>query len=516
MGRDYKCNKPLRLPQQQLMDACFDDFNAGHKRVMAVAPTGMGKSACMGGIAKFYTAKRGDEIVLIISHLGLLVEQSGSSFKEFFNLESDILKAERMPSPDARVVLSTAQSTSILDKIMYWKSTLPEGVKVGLILIDEVHINSGTDRADKILELYFPDARVIGFTGTPYKENKSMQHLFEKVSFSISLGEVISMGMLVPPRMHSMVVEDKKNLEEVMSKVISTIKANHANDQCVVFMKTIADAMKMEEMLEELGFKAQSITSKTDDKYRDVVLTKFRNRASDAPQILTTVDVLSVGFDAPQLQAILMPYGTGSVATYLQRIGRVLRTYLGKTHGDIYIGSVDPQVIDGKWEKIHKKAMNAGQRHDNAELDYELNSDLMDEVTKSKTLETINMAKAIKKKGMLELADQVMNRQFPTEFLDHLVPFKKFSSKAKMTSSQASLLKRNGVNSDGMNKNAAASVIDAIAKTQGWYKPSATVPSGKHAGQPVNQVSFSYINLVSKRGSRYYNAELASFFERNK
>jgi len=515
MTRDYECNSELREKQVDILDSILDDMNEGNKSLLVIAPPALGKTVIMGGLAKRYSTKRPNDVVLVISHIRLLVDQSRASFKRFFSLDSGILRAQEMPAPDDRVVLATVQSASMLDKIILWKNRLPENVNVGLVIVDESHTLNGTDRMDKILDTYFPDAAMVGFTASPFKDNKSMHGLFDKVTYSVSLQEAIDLGYLVKPVMHGIVLEDKNDLDSVITQVAGMIIAN-GKQQSVVFMRSQADCKEFTSVLNEQGIPAVQITADVKQDIREKALTSFRDNTPDAPQVLVTVNVLTAGADFPHLQAVYMPYGTGSVSTYIQRLGRVLRTAEGKTHGDIYIGGSDPEVEKGKWEKIQKKALNAGKRCDNALEDYELNGDLMDEPTKTTTLKTIQLSKAIKKKGMQELAEQVMNRTFPTEFLEHLIPFKKYPASARITANQASLLKKNGIDPSRMKRNEASSIIDAISKKQGWHKPKPEVPMGKHKGTPVNMVPYTYINLVSKRNSRYYNEALATFFNENK
>ena len=498
-----------------MMDSVFDKFNEGKKRLMIIAPTGLGKSAVMGGIADYFNKKREDNITLVLSHLSLLISQSGGSFQKFWDLDTDVLQATRTPNPNSRCILSTVQSSSILEKVFTWKTSLPKGREVGLILLDEVHINSGVNRVDKIIDRYFPNARVVGFTGSPFKDNKDMSNLFEEVAYSVSLQEAIAMNILVPPIMHTMQI-DRKDLEDVMAKVISTIKVSHSTEKCCVFMKTIKEAELMRDMIRDAGFTCEAITSKVTGEARDSILESVRDNKPDSPQILTTVDVLSVGFDAPALRAIIMPYGTGSVSTYLQRIGRGLRTWDegGKEHCDIYIGGIDPQVEKGKWEKIQKKALTAGGSDGEAEIPDEVG----DDSTTTLTLETVTMARALRKKNMTELASMIENREFPNDLLGHLVAaptVANFNPKTPATRGQLDYLtKKNIDTSKSMTKNEAATIITGIAKSEGWHKPRAAVPTGKYKGYQVDQVPFSYINLVTKRNGKYYNSELARAFGR--
>ena len=71
--RNYSCNKTLRTLQQECMDALNDDFDAGNQKLLVVAPTGLGKSAIMGGMSKYHLDNNPNEVVIVASHLGLVI-----------------------------------------------------------------------------------------------------------------------------------------------------------------------------------------------------------------------------------------------------------------------------------------------------------------------------------------------------------------------------------------------------------------------------------------------------------
>ena len=514
MVRDFKSKKTLRQAQVDSCNNVFDMFDAGKNRLLIVAPTGSGKTSTMGSIANYYLMQNPNEIVLIISHLSLLISQSGNSFMDFFGLKTDILQADRMPHPDSRCVLSTIQSCSSVAKIYQWMRTTHR--KVGLILVDEAHRNTGTTTSNKILKEYFPNAKVVGFTGSPFRNNRDMSWLYEAIAFSMSLNDAIKAGYLVPPTLHGMQV-DKKNIDHIYESCTRIIKNYHINDQSVVFLRTMDDAIKYSQYLSTIGIKASPIVSSMPDEDRDIILKAFRLRTKDSPKVLVTVDVLSVGFDAPQLRAVIMPYGTGSVSMYLQRIGRGLRTFQDKRTCHVYIGGKDPKVEAERWEETNRKAMNAGKRSNDIIEDIELNAGLMSEAERTDTIAQIKLYKKLNTAGMETLAEMVRHREFPQELLGNLViPTKIHSNKTKPSQAQVDLIKRSTkVDPSNLNKNEASAVIGAVADKKGWANNVATVPSGKFQGQKATEVPWSYISLVSKQG-KYYNAELHQFFKNSR
>lgn len=515
---DFKCKEKLRPLQQAAMEAVVRDIAAGHKKVIVVAPTGLGKTNLAGGLCTYYTSKDVNAIALVASHLGLLIEQSSASFKRFWGLDTDVLQAKKLPSPDAKCVLTTVQSSSQVGKVYAWKESLDNGKDITTVILDEVHINSGTKRINKLMS-FFPNANYIGFTGSPFKRNMDMTNLFDKVSFSVSLEEAIQSGILLPPKLNAMPVKDKKNTEDIMSMCLNIVMRRHSQHRCVVFMRTIDDANKMRDVFRNMGFTSEAVVSTMDDKVRDKILKDCNENRHNAPQILVTVDVLSVGADIPSIMAIIMPYGTGSVATYLQRIGRGLRLFRGKSYCSVYIGGPDPQIIEKQYEEITRKAMKAGKRCDNIFEDFELNKGIMDNTEYKLTLDMMKLYKRVKDKGLATLADMVAERRFPKELLKHLVKSGATitsHNNTAMTDAQRSVLERNKIQTDNLNRNEASIIIDAMAAANGWASNVREVPEGKWKGKPATSVPWSYINMVCKEGSKYYNKELHGFFRRTR
>ena len=515
---DFKCKEKLRTLQQAAMEAVVRDIHAGHKKVMIVAPTGLGKTAITGGLSKYFIDNNPNAIVLIASHLGLLIEQSSASFMRFWGLATDVLQAKRLPSPDSRCVLTTVQSSSQVGKIYAWKESLDNGNDISTVMLDEVHINSGTKRINKLMS-FFPSANYIGFTGSPFKRNMDMTNLFDKVSFSVSLEEAIQAGLLVPPRLNALQVDDKKNVENIMAMCLNVVIRRHSQHRCVVFMRTIEDATKMRDVFRKTGFISEAIVSTMDSETRDKILKDCNENRPNAPQILVTVDVLSVGADIPSLMAIVMPYGTGSVSTYLQRIGRGLRLFRGKSYCSVYVGGPDPKIVEEQYQQVTRKAMKAGKRCDNIFEDFEMNKGIMTNEEHKLTLDMMKMYKRVKDKGLVTLADMIAERRFPKELMKHLVSASTTitsHNNTAMTDAQRNLLNRNKIATDGLNRNEASVIIDAMASAGGWGSTVASVPDGRWKGKPATSVPWSYVSMVCKTGSKYYNKELHEFFKKTR
>jgi len=450
---------------------------------------------------------------VIISHLGLLTSQTGDRFREEWGLASEVLQASRLPSAKAQTIITTMQSFRSKEKLLKWADKLSFGtgtlerLDIGLIIIDECHLVGNNSYTD-ILSM-FPNAYVIGFTATPFRQNKLMTNMFDEVAYSVSMQELIDQGFLVPPKLH-LTPFDTEDMADVASKIAEIYSKKHKGQKAVVYMRTIEEANLLRNILVDCDISARAVTSELTGKPRDELLKEFRS--GGGPAVLTTVDVLTAGFDSPNLMAIFMPYKVGSVTTYLQRVGRGLRPYDGKTHCDIYAGSNSPGIESGFWEKITRQILNAGRTDYDNMLDVlELGKNDYSEEEYLWTQDVVRMAKEAKAKGMHKLFDMIVTKQFPDAMLNLMLDTPpcttKKNAKTKMTKGQEKYLKGIGLYAEGLTKQEASSILWNHKLSKGWTPPKdEVIQEGKHKGKHFSQVPPMYWKVISKYPNETYRA----------
>lgn len=496
----------LRNYQEECKRRVFDDFAEGHQKVGVVLPTGSGKTTIFGAIARDYNRVYPDERILVVSHLGLLVSQTSGRFRDEWGLKTGVLQADTYPTREDRVIITTMQSSREESKILRWAAN--EGafkadkrrIKVGLIIVDECQYYGS--KSYRKIEENFPDARVIGFTATPFRQNKLMTNLFDKVSYTRSMQEMIDLGYLVPPRLN-MVPFDTTDQADMFSKMANIYSERHKGQKSVVFLKTIEEAKHCAQIFQECGITASAITSELVGDGRDRILSDFRLGAG--PDVLTTVDVLTAGFDSPNLRSIFIPYKVGSVTTYLQRVGRGLRPYKDKKHCDIYCGSVSPGIENGFWEDMTDKMLKGGRKVEDYDSLYDIieyAKEIMSEERYLWTKEVVDMAKAVKAKGMQNLHDMIIMQKFPEEMLDVFIKnppmVSKKNSKVPASDKQKFYLQKAGLDPN-VTKQEAAAMIMAYKRANGWEPPKdEVVPAGKHEGKHWSEVPPAYIWFTMK------------------
>jgi len=507
----------LRYYQKDCEDAVVRDIAYGHTRLACVLPTGSGKTTIFGSICKNYTKSFPNKKVLIVSHLGLLVSQTGQRFDTEWGIKTGILQGQRLPNKGDRVIVTTMQSSRERGKIERWArsegsfSSGADKLDIGMIIIDECHYAQSASYT-AIIEM-FPKAIILGFTATPFRQNKLMTDMFEKVSYTVSMRELIDKGYLVEPRLN-LVPFDTTDEADMYNKMINIYKDRHLGQKAVIFLRTIEEANLCRNVFDKAGISCSAVTSKLIGEGRDDVLTAFK--MGGGPDVLTTVDVLTAGFDSPNLCAIFMPFKIGSVTTYLQRVGRGLRPFKDKDHCDIYAGSTTPNIEDGFWERMNKKMLHGGRKsiedYDSFLEIIEYAKEKLSEERYRWTIDVINMANAVKNKGMQNVHDMIIYQQFPEDMLDVFVnsppTTTKKGAKIKATSAQRKWLEDIGLWNDKLTKPEASAIITGHRKAKGLVQEWEKVPAGKHTGKLFSEVPPMYWRQLAYKfsGSEAYKA----------
>lgn len=510
----------LRGYQDECIDGIRASIGRGFNTMAAVLPTGSGKTTIFGSIVSRYLDRNDGKRAVVCSHLGLLTSQTADRFRQEWGVESGILQGPVLPKAADRCIITTMQSfrDSTKREAMamgdgFWGT--PTG-KVGLIIIDETHL-AGCQSYQDIIAAY-PDAIVIGFTATPFRKNKLMTNLFQCVAYTCSMQRLIDEGYLVEPKLH-LTPFDTTDQAEMLATIIKIYKEKHNGHKAVVYLKTIEEAKLARNILVDSGISASAVTSELTGNTRDELLRDFRE--GRGPDILTTVDVLTAGFDSPNLRALFIPYKVGSVTTYLQRVGRGLRPDDGKEHCDIYVGSNSPGIEKGYWQKINKHMLNQGRdpsSYDNYLDVAEFAENDMSKEMYQWTMDVVNMAKDVKRKGMDGLFQQIITKKLPEDMLNIMINEPVFAGHVKgsqvpATIKQRSYLSANGLPHDGVTKNEASAMIMAHKRANGWKpKEWEMVPqgAGKHAGKLIAEVPNAYWNHIRYKypKSKAYQAYL--------
>lgn len=516
----------LRPYQHEAVQNVMADLETLQKVAM-IMPTGSGKTEVFLKIAERYLAQNPEKAVLVLSHLSLLTKQTFDRFTTRApHLPAGIFQAGQYPDFRTKVIIGTMQTSRSASRVD--DLNLVTKWPVGLIIIDEAHFLM-SDSYDKAIS-YFPMAKQVGCTATPFRSGALMTSYFDKISFSISLQDLITQGFLVPPRLIEISKGDGQGgdddvLEEKLAETAKLYTEKERGKKAIIFMPTIESAKTMRNLLDNAGVKAHAITSELVGEERDTLLSRFRQGEID---VLTTVNVLTAGFDSPNVEAIFMPYPTQSPTVYLQRIGRGLRVCpeIGKSECRIYVYGDAPSIKRGVFQKLHENVLDTGsKKHKTTTFEEDLAYNEADPSSEVYlwTEKVVSAIERMKRLGMDKLAGKLNEKKFPKRFLQDIGAFATGlpsrlpslpGGQYMLTAEQEKTLRTAGFTEEcleGVSKNEASAMIAAVLNQKNdWRKKPFIIPSGKFSGQHIKHTTFYYRNWIMKNNP---NGEIAKLIK---
>lgn len=327
----------LRPYQDDLIESIRGAYRRGHSRVLAVAPTGSGKTVVFSYIAG-KTLSMGRR-TLILVHRAELIDQTSKTLAAF-GVPHGIIASGR--DEDAAQLIQVASVQTLIRR--FDRVDIPD-----LIVIDEAHHSvAGSWRA--VIE-QFSDAKVLGVTATPERlDGKGLSGVFQSLILGPSVSDLMDGGHLSRARYFAPSTVDvsgvksrcgdydHKGLETVMDnpKIIGDAVEHYGRlargMPAIAFCVSIKNARNVAEAFRAAGYAADTIdgTLSADDRRERVEML-----ADGRLSVLTSCEIVNEGFDVPVVGAAILLRPTKSLGLHLQQIGRVLRPAPGKTHAVI-------------------------------------------------------------------------------------------------------------------------------------------------------------------------------------
>ena len=341
----------LREYQQRTIDQLYAWFKAGGKgNPCLVLPTGSGKSHIVAALCKDALQNWPETRVLMLTHVKELIEQNAEKMRQHWpgapmGIYSASIGRRELGEP---ITFAGIQSV---------RSKARELGHIDLVIIDECHLVNHKDEGGyrgllDELKAINPMIRVVGLTATPYRLGHGLitdkPALFDALIEPISIEELIYKGYLSTLR--SKVTKAKLDvtgvhkrggefIESELQAAVDTDDKNQAVVQEVMalagerkawlfFCAGVQHAQHIAEALRQQGVAAACVTGDTPKKQRDEIIADFK---AGKLQALTNANVLTTGFDYPNIDLVVMLRPTMSASLYVQMAGRGMRV---KSHID--------------------------------------------------------------------------------------------------------------------------------------------------------------------------------------
>lgn len=337
--------------QSAAVDAVFDWFGRETGNPLVVAPTGSGKSLIAALFCRRAIEAYPGTRILVLTHVKELIAQNHAQLLRHWpqaraSIYSAGLGARNL---SGQVVFAGIQSFARVAR---------QAGRFDLVLVDEAHLiprDAGTlyRRTLEALAAINPAVKMVGLTATPYRLDSGRLHegndaVFDGIAYDIDIAMLVERGHLAPliskrPQssfdlagLHSRAgdyiaaeMSARFDSADVTRAILDEAAALGAGRKAwIAFCVDVDHAVNMAEaMRSQLGLRALALTGKTPAGDRARMVRDFREGRLDA---LTSVGVLTTGFDAPRTDLIIMARPTKSTGLYIQMAGRGMRTAPGK------------------------------------------------------------------------------------------------------------------------------------------------------------------------------------------
>jgi superfamily II DNA or RNA helicase len=321
------------------------EFNAvveaGQRRIIIVAPTGAGKTIIAADIIR-QALSGSHRKILFIAHRDELLTQARSKLADL-GIVAGIIKSGRdrdlRPLASCQVAgIQTLHARAVRAKSM----ELPDA---NIVFFDEAHhIRARTYEA--ILESY-PDAIIIGLTATPCRgDGRGLGNVFEIMIECPQIPELIRLEYLVPVKIFAPPAPNLRGVKVAAGDyVISQLSGRMNTDalvgdfiehwlrhaqrrRTIAFAVDVAHSRHITDELLKSDVRAEHLDGTTPQVERNAILERLRTGETE---VVSNCQVLTEGFDLPDIGCIALVRPTKSLGLFRQMIGRGLRTATGKT-----------------------------------------------------------------------------------------------------------------------------------------------------------------------------------------
>ncbi len=319
---------PLRDYQEQLIREFQvianshqdDEDGTGHHpppRVLLYLPTGGGKTMVAAHILRWACTRKSWTCLFVVNR-DVLVDQTYRSLERL-----DL--AEKVGFLRGGGGSSFEESKSIhIASIQYLRQRGAILPAARLVVIDEAHCMLAKSYTELVGS--YAGSVFLGMTATPFrtKAEEKLGLIFNQFIRGPSVNELVHRGILVKPIMYIDPLP-KTETEDGMAKTVAAFsKYCHAGRRrTICFCKTVQHAHALSAKFNAAGIAAASVDGHTKADEREAIFARF---AQGVCQVLTSVDVLSEGFDEPRVSAVMLLRATDSKGLYIQQVGRGLRS----------------------------------------------------------------------------------------------------------------------------------------------------------------------------------------------
>ena len=332
--------KELYNYQKIAIEEIFQRFNNAPDdyHLLYQLPTGGGKTVIFSEIVRRYISKYNKK-VLVLTHRIELSKQTSNMLGEF-GVPNKIINSTANLDDQNNYHCFVAMVETLKNRLTDDKLDISD---IGLVIVDEAHYNSFT----KIFK-FFDDSFILGVTATPLSSNIKlpMYENYKELYVGETIENLIENHYLARANMYSYNVgltslevgangdytvkssEDLYTNVDMLSKLVSAYEETSKGKKTLIFNNGIHTSIQVFHAFKRAGYPIAHLDNTNTKKERDFILTWFKKTPN---AIITSVSILTTGFDEPTIESIILNRATKSLTLYYQMIGRGSRILDNKT-----------------------------------------------------------------------------------------------------------------------------------------------------------------------------------------
>tara|TARA_R110002153_G_scaffold33344_2_gene100695 strand:+ start:1686 stop:3197 length:1512 start_codon:yes stop_codon:yes gene_type:complete len=324
--------KTLYDYQEEDLNMIFNylDENGDNSNLLYQLPTGGGKTVVFSEIAKRYIERTKKKVVVLTHRIEL--SQQTSKMLKGFGVKNKIINSEVKEWQDQNEYMCFVAMVETLNNRLQEEKI--EINNIGLVIIDEAHYNSF-----RKLFKFFENSVILGVTATPLSSNIKlpMKDNYKKLIVGESIESLIQKKFLAKANMYNYDVSLQtlklgisgdytvKSSDELygnhsmLNKLVAAYNEIAKGTKTLIFNNGINTSRYVCETFKKAGYNIRHLDNKNNASERKEILKWFKE-TPDA--ILTSVSILTTGFDEPSVETIILNRATRSLTLYFQMIGR--------------------------------------------------------------------------------------------------------------------------------------------------------------------------------------------------
>lgn len=343
----------LRYYQEEAVQSIWTYFQGSSGNPIIALPTGTGKSIVIAELVKRICTQYQGQRIMKLTHVKELIEQN---FEKLISL---------WPSAPAGIYSAGLNRKDVDKQIIFAGiasvAKCPEAFgHIDLIIIDECHLVSPNQETmyrafiQKLLSVN-PYLKVIGLTATPYRLKTGVlteDGIFTDICYDrttmAAFNQLVDDGFLSPlvPKATKTELDlegvrttaGEYNQKDLAAKVdIDLINNSAVNEimtaletrnKCLIFATSIEHCIHLVDLFDSYDIPAKAVHSKMKAAERDQILRDFK---MGRIPVLINRDILTTGFDCPDVDLIGVLRPTKSASLWVQMLGRGTRIADGKS-----------------------------------------------------------------------------------------------------------------------------------------------------------------------------------------